>query len=128
MWQKSGSSSSVENRGAKDYIKQLNRQKFAGYSDWRMPTVDELASLLARRKKDGVHIDPVFDNKQATCWTADECDPKGWIWLAGTWVIDFSRGSILQAEHDNPKRGSTPSGYFPGVNDINYVKAVRSVK
>ncbi|MCK5420241.1 MAG: DUF1566 domain-containing protein, partial [Desulfobacterales bacterium] len=50
MWQKSGSSKFLYNWDAKEYIKQLNRQRFAGHSDWRMPTVEELASLLERRK------------------------------------------------------------------------------
>jgi len=126
MWQKSGSSTSLENRDAKNYIKRLNKERFAGHSDWRMPTVEELASLLAKRKKGGVHIDPVFDSKQITCWTVDQCDPKGWSWWIGAWIIDFKNGLITQTEYKKQGTGS-----FTLTSDSNktiYIKAVRADK
>jgi hypothetical protein len=94
-----------------------------------MPTVEELASLLARIKKDGVHIDPVFDNKQSQCWTADQCDPKSISDFSGTLIIDFNRGSVSQAEYQGPVKTGY-SGYSSTYvyNHMNYVKAVRSVK
>jgi hypothetical protein len=125
MWQMSGSSSSLDNRSAKEYIEQLNRQRFAGYADWRMPTVEELASLIQRIRRNGVYIDPVFDNKQISCWTVDQCDP-GYIILKGAWVVDFKQGTIVQANFSKSGRGSGQYQYTK--NDINYVKAVRSIK
>jgi S1-C subfamily serine protease len=119
MWQKSGSSSSLENRGAKEYIKKLNRQRFAGHSDWRMPTVEELASLLGLNKKSGVHIAPVFDHKRTICWTVDKYD------TTSAWIINFKQGIILIASWSEGKSGF--SGWYT-KNTINYVKAVRSVK
>ncbi len=32
---------------AGEYIKSLNRRQFAGYSDWRLPDVDEIRNLTA---------------------------------------------------------------------------------
>ena len=46
MWQRGGSTGNLDRKGAKKYVQELNRQGFAGYSDWRLPTVEELASLL----------------------------------------------------------------------------------
>jgi len=66
IWQKNGSTKSLGNRRAKEYVKKLNQRRFAGHSNWRMPTVEELASLIKKAKTKGVHIDPVFDNKQIT--------------------------------------------------------------
>lgn len=36
---------------ANDYIKQLNEQKYAGHSDWRLPTIKELQSVRDYTKK-----------------------------------------------------------------------------
>lgn len=124
MWQKSGSSP-LSNRRAKEYINQLNQRRLAGYSDWRMPTVEELASLLARRRKDGVHMDPVFDNKRSTCWSVDKREPEN-AWHLGAWIVNFKQGQIQQAKYKNP---SITMNYTPKlVNNMNYVKAVRSVR
>ena len=125
MWQKGGSSSSFENRNAKEYIKQLNKQRFAGHSDWRMPTVEELASLINKDKIKGVHLDPVFDNKQTQCWCSDKRDEIDGAHYGG-WIVSFSHGSIMPAKMATDRQ--TRSGYARPFNDNNYVRAVRSVK
>jgi len=124
MWQRSGSSSSLY-LDAKRYIKRLNKERFAGHSDWRTPTLEELASLLVRRSKSGVHIDPVFDHKLINCWTVDKCDAtrRGHI---GVWIVHFKQGQILQSSFSERMK-TTDIGWY-ATNALNYVKAVRSVK
>ena len=125
MWQKNGSSSSLANMNdAKRYIKKLNKESFASHSDWRMPTIIELASLLEESRINGVHIDPVFGNKQTPCWTADESEATGSGMLAA-WIVSFKQGQIFQAEYSN-----FPINYslMYRKNYLNFVKAVRSVK
>jgi uncharacterized caspase-like protein len=123
MWQKSGSSKSLHNWEAKRYLNRMNNERFADHSDWRMPTVEELASLLERSIKSGVHIAPVFDNKQIRCWTIDKCDP-GYAQYSGAWIVDFKEGIIIEAWYY--KYSDTAGWYVKNIQ--NHVKAVRSVK
>ena len=124
MWQKSGSSGSLDNRGAKEYVKRLKRKRFAGHSNWRMPTVEELSSLIKKAKRNGVHIDPVFDNKQIRGWTVDQCDPN-YERQSGAWIVSFKHGEVRKAMW---MRSAKDKIYGHDINDTNYVKAVRSVK
>ena len=95
MWQKSGSSRNITWKRARTYVKRLNKG-FAGYSDWRLPTVEELASLVEREKINGLHINAVFNKKQKSCWSSDE----GPVFGGGTsnppqaWNVNFLQGTI----------------------------------
>ncbi len=88
VWEKSGSPYSMPFSESQDYIDGLNKKKFAGYDDWRLPTLEELASLLENKKVDGLYIDPLFDRKQKWCWTADTRAS------GGAWNVYFRYGYV----------------------------------
>ena len=92
MWEKNGSLSVMTWKEAKAYVYQLNLQNFAGYSDWRLPTLEELASLMEDSwKNDDLFIDTFFDKNQRSCWSAD---------THGTlkaWKANFHLGYIIDA-------------------------------
>ncbi len=46
MWQKKATNEFVEGKDAHSHVKKINTQKFAGYNDWRVPTLEEGMSLL----------------------------------------------------------------------------------
>lgn len=105
MWQKSGSDDVLTYHDAQTYLESLNRNQFAGYSDWRLPTVRELITLVEPELQPNErHIDPIFDNRQRHCWTSDE-------WLSATaWLVDFVKGEV----------------HWYGIINHSYVRAVRN--
>jgi len=99
MWQKSGTDKYIKYEEAKDYIRELNRKGFAGYSDWRLPTVDELKTLLKPKGMNGdLYIDPIFDNKQIYCWTSDQRASDG------AWYVYFGYGNVSSSSGDHYAR------------------------
>ncbi|MFP3869778.1 MAG: SUMF1/EgtB/PvdO family nonheme iron enzyme [Syntrophobacteria bacterium] len=72
VWQQSGSETYMEWEGAHTYIQRLNERRFANFAQWRLPTVEELASLVESQKRNGrLYIDPAFDPHQGWCWSSD---------------------------------------------------------
>jgi len=89
MWQKFGSKDYMSHDNAEKYINGLNRQRVAGYDNWRLPTVEELMSLLENKEMNGdFYISPLFDKKQRWCWSSDRCGSGGW------WGVLFTHGRI----------------------------------
>ncbi len=71
MWQREASEQRVVWKDGFTYIEGLNTDNFAGYSDWRYPTREELQTLISpeENRMTGLYIDPVFD-KQRNCWSS----------------------------------------------------------
>ena len=64
---------------ANEFLQKINFKKYGGYSDWRLPTPSEAATLYDRRKrntdKDGdkVFIDRIFPSGSGWgTWTSEE--------------------------------------------------------
>jgi hypothetical protein len=128
IWEKAGSWRKQSRKRADDYIDDLNRRGFAGRSNWRLPTIEELASLIQNQatSRDWLHINPVFGDPGGdwldTCWSADSLRP---FWGAdeAAWVVNFYKGDIEPAIWVNTSIGS-----FSPQNEHNYVRAVCSIK
>jgi len=90
MWHQNGSDNYMKRNAAKQWVRGLNSRGHAGYSDWRLPTVEEVASLLEPSEKDGgLYIDPIFSNKQEWIWSGDEYGSEG------AWGVYFSSGLVF---------------------------------
>jgi hypothetical protein len=89
MWHPSGSCEYMKRKEVKKWIRGFNRNGYAGYYDWRVPTVEEAVSLLeANEKNSGLFIDTVFDKKQRWIWTGDSCSS------GGMWRVYFDDGYV----------------------------------
>ena len=107
MWQQSGSDERMEFEDANQYINELNEKQFAGFKDWRLPTLEEAMSLAEPEPKSGLYINPVFDHTQSWIWTADHNQLQG---ASLQWVVNFIKGKCYFYLLDYGK---------------NYVRAVR---
>ena len=93
MWQQDGSDKDMFLSEAKTYLESLNKKAHAGFSDWRLPTIEELASLI---EPIGAHehlfIDSQFNAHQKACWTSDSTLDT--VKLTNTWIVDFRQGGV----------------------------------
>ncbi len=88
-WQQAGSDTEMTFEAARQFVNDLNARGFAGHNDWRLPTLQEASSLIeARKNESGLHIDPIFDNKQKWIWTADK-ESASQVWLVN-FLVGFS--------------------------------------
>ncbi len=95
MWHQPGSDENMEWEEAKKWVRELNLRGHAGYSDWRLPTVEEAASLLEPGESNGLYIDPVFRNYQEWVWTGDEYGSEG------AWGVYFGGGLVFWVNFDS---------------------------
>jgi hypothetical protein len=72
MWQQSGSPDEIVRDRVSVYIAERNRRHHGGFADWRLPTIEELMSLIeVRADSNRLFIDPLFDGAQVNCINAD---------------------------------------------------------
>lgn len=88
-WEQSGSPYPTTWEAAHDHIARLNRERFAGRADWRLPTVDELLSLVDETPHGrDLCIEPVFDTTQRRLWSADR---RSFI---AAWYVSLDLGFV----------------------------------
>ena len=122
MWEKGGSSSALYYGKAKKYVKRLNQENFSGYNNWRIPTLEELWSLMEPGVNEkGQHINAVFTHKQSKCLSRDP-SPAGLYrdTMTFNWIANFGKGRIDAIGVEGYYRAAGPESSF--------VRAVRTVK
>jgi hypothetical protein len=95
----------------KDFIDALNSAHFGGYSDWRMPTIKELGTIVKYEiSGSGAKIDTIyFPYTQARFYWSATTYARAMFFSVHAWGVDFS-------------------SYYENTRDksnFNYVRAVR---
>jgi serine/threonine protein kinase len=89
MWHPGGSNKASEYRRINRWLRNVNKNQYAGFSDWRLPTLEEAASLLRSRKNNkGLYTDPAFSGTQKRIWTGDR------FGAGSHWVVRFYTGIV----------------------------------
>ena len=96
MWHQAGSLEYFNYKKANKWLKKINKKSYAGFNDWRLPTLEEASSLLEFGAKSAKFIHTIFDEKQWGTWTGDRSD-KGLVW-----IVTYVNGTISQVQAGNP--------------------------
>jgi hypothetical protein len=117
MWENGGSSSVLRYRKAKQLVSRLNAENYLGHDDWRIPTFEELCSLLeSNQNQKRQYIDAFFKSKQTTCWSADYREYQHFP-VYEYYIVDFSSGRV-----------STGCSHPTRLDDSFFLRAVRTIK
>ncbi|CAB1063019.1 serine/threonine protein kinase [Olavius sp. associated proteobacterium Delta 1] len=89
VWQQSGAKFPITWSRAQGYVQELNAAQFAGCSTWRLPTVDELMTLLTELPRgEDYCIEPIFDQRQKWLWS---CDRRSFV---AAWYVSIDMGYV----------------------------------
>ncbi len=94
MWHQNGSDDRMEWDKAKEWVRSLNGRGYAGYHDWKLPTLEEAASLLESNKRNDSYIDPVFSKEQWWIWTGDMFEDEDEDGSEVAWYVLFGNGTV----------------------------------
>jgi hypothetical protein len=89
LWHKVGSTRRMPWTEAQLFVAGLNRHRFAGKARWRLPTVDELMSLLTPvPHQDDYCMEPLFGRDCRWLWSADRRS------FAAAWFVSVQMGYV----------------------------------
>ena len=126
MWQKAGIKEYLIYYDAVDYLKSLNRKKFAGYGDWRIPKKRELESLIDKSKPDGKKLPQEFDRSVKSCWTRSRHVHDQEVHQTQYYALDSTKGEFIPYAIRNLTEGMTT--YIQMSLGKNQLRAVRTPK
>jgi hypothetical protein len=95
-WHQSGSERPIIFEDVKPWLEVLNRGRYAGYSDWRLPTLEEALTLMEKKPVDRFHIDPLFSKQQYSIWSGD------YYTEVRVWGVGFNYGRYSRCSWEKP--------------------------
>jgi hypothetical protein len=111
MWERAGSVHPMTWNEAAAYIRERNRSGAGGRDDWRLPTLEELLSLMERSwGEGGLYVSDLFDGDLRSCWSADTRGDSR------AWKVNYHLGYAVDALVEEPNRVRAVRGMVPNSN------------
>jgi len=99
MWQRAGTDI-MSHRSMRREVERLNKEQFAGYSDWRLPSMAEALSLLETEKlANDQYLHPCSSPEQPFVFVEAIRKPGGY------WFVDYKQGRAFWSS------GTIPGGF-----------------
>jgi hypothetical protein len=115
MWHQSGSFKNISWKRAKRWVIKLNENGYAGFTDWRLPTLEETVSLLEPSAKNGNQfIDPAFDQTQSSVWTCDSNISNSSLSLDRAWSVNFNYSLVIRKDIMTERKKVRPVRVYSG--------------
>ncbi|OBT13011.1 hypothetical protein A9264_15130 [Vibrio sp. UCD-FRSSP16_10] len=100
MWSKQDSQKGLDWSEAKDWVAQLNKDKYLGHNDWRLPNIKELQTIVdysrSPQATDSAAIDPIFSISTIKDEQGEQNYPVFW---SSTTHLKVGRKSDSQATY-----------------------------
>ncbi len=103
VWQTAGAPYTLTWHPAAASVQRMRAEGFGGRRNWRLPTVDELLTLVSDLSPDRDYcLNPLFDPEQRWVWSADRRS------FVAAWCVSFDLGYVTHQD----------------FTDLNFVRAV----
>lgn len=96
----SGENQYTFSQACNEYLKSLNDNSYGGFSDWRIPNMDELRTIVDYARKENVFDTKIFGNCQVgDYWSSNVFIPQPEM----SWVIFSGFGSAIAKVRDSER-------------------------
>jgi hypothetical protein len=107
VWHPAGSETQMTHQEAEEWIKNLNKKGYAGYHNWRLPTLEEAASLVEGKRIKKRNIDSLFSLEHHSTLTGDIYSQSRF------WGVSYHYGGLFRIGIIEPCYVKPVTTYLP---------------